>query len=46
MVLSPAAAHEAEVFEAFFTLTINFITAGPLNIQKFSSQKQALILAE
>jgi len=39
-------AMEQKVFEAFFTLTINFITAGPLTMEKFSPQKQSLINSE
>lgn len=37
---------ERKVFEAFFTLTINFITAGPLTMEKFTAQKQSLIHTE
>jgi hypothetical protein len=37
---------ERKVFEAFFTLTINFITAGPLTMEKFTAQKQSLIHPE
>jgi hypothetical protein len=41
-----ATALERKVFEAFFTLTINFITAGPLTMEKFTAQKQSLIHTE
>ncbi len=41
-----AAVLERKVFEAFFTLTINFITASPLTMEKFTAQKQSLIHTE
>lgn len=40
------ASMERKVFEAFFTLTVNFITAGPLTMERFTAQKQALINTE